>query len=326
VSKGKLYTGILALLLTHSLMPFGWPSTWAAEEPFPSKPINIVVGMAPGGGSDTQAKIMGDRMGEILGQPVLRVHKPGGGGIFAASYVARSKADGYTLFTGTSSNLIVPTVLKKLDYTWEDFIPLGIYSKGVVHLYVRGDSPYKTLEDFIREGKKRPMKVSSYGKNSSADFVIEMFGRLAGIKLAHVPYKSCTEASTALLGGHVDGDFCTSAIGQVESGAVRILAIADNERAKFYPEVRTFKEIGYPVSLPLWYSICVPKNTPKKIVDILAHATQEAFKRFGKEITEDLRRMDAYAFFLDSPQSIETFRQDYELTSKIVKELGVSEK
>jgi len=90
--------------------------------------------------------------------------------------------------------------------------------------------------------------------------------------------------------------------------------------------VRTFKEIGYPVSLPLWYSICVPKNTPKKIVDILAHATQEAFKRFGKEITEDLRRMDAYAFFLDSPQSIETFRQDYELTSKIVKELGVSEK
>jgi tripartite-type tricarboxylate transporter receptor subunit TctC len=300
--------------------------TWAAEEAYPNKPVNLVISMAPGGVLDTHAKIIGERLGEILGQPLLRVHKPGGGGVLAASFVARAKPDGYTLFTGTSSNLVLPPILKKLDYELKDFVPLGIYCKGVVHLYVKAEAPWKTLQEFVEEGKKRQLKVSSYGKNSHAEFVIEVFSKQAGIKLAHVPYKSCAEAVTALLGGHVDADFCTSAIGQVAAGAVRILAVADYERSKLFPEVKTFKESGYPVALPLWYSLCAPQHTPKRIVDILANGMQEVFKRYGKEIQEELMRVDAIPTFFDSRKSIQEFNQDYELTLKIAKELGVIEK
>ncbi len=298
---------------------------WAAEEPFPDKPINIIVSMAPGGVMDTHAQILGERLGKVLGQPVLRLHKPGAGGVLAGSFTARAKADGYSLFTGTSSNLIMPTVLKKSDYTWEDFIPLGIYCKGIIHLYVRTDAPWKTLADFVADAKKRQIKAGSFGVKTTSDFVIEAFNRAAGIKLINVPYKSCSETVTALLGGHIDADFCSSSMGQMAAGAVRILAIADYERSKFLPEIKTFKDWGYPVVLPMWYSLCVQKDTPPKVLDILTRAMQEVYKNFGKEIQEELMKVDAYAHFLNSEQSIQAFRQDYEVTSKLAKELGLRE-
>ncbi len=324
----RLWAGGFFLVLFFSLMTMAlnFSLTWAAEEAYPNKPINLVISMTPGGVLDTHAKIIGERLGEVLGQPVLRVHKPGGGGVLAASFVARSKPDGYTLFTGTSSNMVLPPILKKLDYELKDFVPLGIYCKGVVHLYVRTEAPWKTLEEFVAEAKKRQLKVSSYGKNSHAEFVIEAFSKQAGIKLAHVPYKSCSEAVTALLGEHVDADFCTSAIGQIAAGAVRILAIADYERSKLFPEVKTFKEYGYTVALPMSYSLCVPRDTPKKIVDILANGMQEVFKRYGHNIEEELMRVDAIPAFYDSAKSIQEFNRDYEVTLKIAKELGVIEK
>ena len=300
--------------------------TWAAEEAFPDRPINLVVSMAPGGNLDTQGKIVGDRLGEILGQPVLRVHKPGGGGVLAASFVARAKPDGYTLFTGTSSNLVLPPILKKIDYTLKDFVPLGIYCKGIIYVFVKKDAPWKNIQELVAEAKKRPLKVSSYGKNSHAEAVIEAFSKQAGIKLAHVPYKNCSEAVTALLGGHVDADFCSGSVGQVAAGAVRILALADYDRIKIYPDVPTLKEAGYPVALPMLYSFVVPQKTPQKNVDILAKGMQEVFKRYGKEIEEELIRLDFIPTFYDSASSIRAFEQDYETTLKIAKELGMIEK
>jgi len=123
----------------------------------------------------------------------------------------------------------------------------------------------------------------------------------------------------------VDADFCTSSMGQMAAGAVRILAIADYERSKFFPEIRTFKEWGYAVSLPRWYSLCVQKDTPPRILDILTRAMQEVYKDYGKEIQNALMKVDAYAHFLNSEQSIQAFRQDYEVTSKLAKELGFRE-
>ena len=300
--------------------------TWAAEEAYPNRPINLVVSMAPGGNLDTQGKIIGDRLGEVLGQPILRVHKPGGGGVLAASFVARAKPDGYTLFTGTSSNLVLPPILKKLDYGLKDFIPLGIYCKGIIYVFVKKDAPWKTIQEFVEEAKKRPLKVSSYGKNSHAEAVIEAFGKQAGIKLAHVPYKNCSEAVTALLGGHVDADFCSGSVGQVAAGAVGILAVADYERLKIYPDVPTLKECGYPVALPMLYSLMAPQKTPQKIVDTLAKGMQEVFKRYGKEIEEELIRLDFMPTFYDSARSIREYEQDYEVTQRIAKELGMIEK
>jgi tripartite-type tricarboxylate transporter receptor subunit TctC len=321
--EGKFFSALFLSVLTMFLT---FSFAWAAEEVYPNKAINLVVSMAPGGVLDADARIVGERLGKVLGQPVLRVHKPGGGGVLAASFVARAKPDGYTLFTGTSSNLVLPPILKKLDYGLKDFVPLGIYGKRLVHLYVRTDAPWKTLQEFIEDAKKRQLKVSSYGKYSHAEFVIEEFSKQAGIKLAHVPYKSCGEAVTALLGGHVDADFCTSSIGQVAGGAVRILAVADSERSKLFPEVKTFKESGYPVVLPCWYCLVCPVNTPKKIVDILANGMQEVFKRYGNEVQEELIRVDGIPTFYDAARSIREFDEDYESTRKMAKELDMIEK
>ena len=317
--------------LTALLFIFCLSQAWAAEEPYPNRPINMVVNMAPGGVTDTHVKIVGDRLAEVLGQPILRLHKPGGGGTLAASFAAKAKPDGYTLLTATASAIILSAITKKVDFTWEDFTPIGIYGSGTVHLYVKADAKWKTLQEFVEEAKARPgqLKVSSYGKLTNADLVIEAFSRRAGIKLAHVPYKSCAEAVTSLLGGHVDADFCTSSMGQVDAGAVRILAIAAHERTRFLPGVKTFRELGYEIGWPLWYSFCTPSKTPKRIVDILSNGMQEVFKRYGKEIEQSLLRLETFPHFLDADKSMKEVRESYESTLKIAKELkwvGIGDK
>jgi len=317
---------MVKIMIIFSLLIFFSSFAWGGEAPYPSKAINIVIPMTPGGVTDTLARIIGDRLGEVLGQSIIRVHKPGGGGVLAGSFVAKAKPDGYTLFMGTSTNIVLAPVLKKANYTLQDFIPLGIFSRGAVYLYVKADSKWKTLQEFVEEAKREPLKVSSFGKQTHAEFVIETFSRRAGIKLAHVPFKSCSEAATALLGGHVEADFCTSAMGQVESGIFRQLAIADYGRSKLFPEVKTFMEQGYSVALPLWYSFCVPSKTPKEVVDILANAMQEVFKRYSKEIEIELKRMEYSPDFLGFQQSNQEFEKDFETTLKIAKELELVSK
>jgi tripartite-type tricarboxylate transporter receptor subunit TctC len=206
---------------TASLFIFYVSQAMAAEEVYPNRPINMVVNMAPVGVTDTHVKIVGDRLAEVLGQPILRLHKPGGGGTLAASFVAKAKPDGYTLLTATASAIILSTIVKKVDFTWEDFIPIGIYGAGTLHLFVKADAKWKTLQEFVEEAKARPgqLKVSSYGKLTNADLVIEAFSDrpIAG----HVPYKA-VPSGDRLLGGHADADFVPPAV----DGRCRILAIA----------------------------------------------------------------------------------------------------
>jgi len=319
---------MISLSLSFSLVPFCGSAAGSAEEAYPNKPVSIIIPYTPGGTLDTHAKLLGEKLAEVLGQPFLNVHKPGGGGTLGVSFTARAKPDGYTIVTGTTSALAFTPVVKKVDYSLEDFIPLGMYCKGAIHFFVRADSKYKTIQDFVAEGKKRPepLKVSSFGKLTPADFVLEMFSKQAGIKLAHVPYKSSTEAGTALLGGHVEGAFVTSSMGQMESGTFRLMAIADNERSRVFPDAKTFKELGYPIALPIWYSLCVQQKAPKKVVDILANGMQEVYKRYGKEIAEALIRIEFSPNFLDSQQSIQEYKKDYETILAMAKQLGIEAK
>lgn len=316
---------IFCTFVTLMMVTLSFSLTRAAEEPYPNRPINIIVPMAAGGLMDTHAKIIGDRLAEMLGQPIIRIQKPGGGGSLAASFSVRAKPDGYTLFLAASPHIVLAPLVKKVDYVLEDFIPLGIYNKGVVLFGVKSDSEWKTLKDFVEGAKARPgqLKAGSFGKLTHSDLVIRVFSKLAGIKVPQVPFKSCSETATALLGGHIDGDFCSSFMGQVDAGAIRILALSDHERLDILPDVKTFKELGYPVSLPMWYSLTVPRNTPKKVVDKLSNGMQEVFKRHGKEIKEQLKRLEGQATFFNLQQSVQEFRKDYEITSKIVKELGI---
>ena len=152
----RMGIGMLSVPLVLSFMTLYVSFGWAAEEPYPNRPVTIIVPFTAGGMLDLQSKVIGDKLSEILGQPFLRVHKPGGGGALGASFVARAKPDGYTLFPGTSSSLVLTPILKKLDYKLEDFIPLAIYSRVIVFLAVKSDAKWKTLADFVEEAKKIP--------------------------------------------------------------------------------------------------------------------------------------------------------------------------
>ena len=309
------------------LMALTIPAAFAADEPYPNRPINVIINMAPGSLMDNHARILGDRLAEVLGQPFLRIHKPGGGGSLAASFVAKAKPDGYTLLTGTSTITVLIPLVKKVDYTMEDLYPLGIYARAPHYFYVKADAKWKTLQEFVEDAKTRPgqLKVASYGKQTYGDFVIEDLNKKAGIKLVQLPTKGCSESIAALLGGHVDADICTSSIGQVEAGTVRLLALSDERRSELFPNVKTFKECGYPVSIPGFFSLCAPAKTPKPILDKLSNAMQEVFKRHGQQIREELARLENTAYFCDSAQSVQEYKRSYEEAYRLAKEIGYTQ-
>lgn len=316
--KGVCFFPIFFLMLLTISVAF------AADESYPNRPINVIINMAPGSLMDNHARILGERLSELLGQPLLRIHKPGGGGALAASFVAKAKPDGYTLLTGTSTIIVLLPIVKKVDYTMDDLYPLGIYARAPHYLYVKADAKWKNLQEFIEDAKTRPgqLKVSSYGKQTYGDFVIEDLNKKAGIKLVQLPTKGCAESVSMLIGGNVDADVCTSSIGQVEAGTVRILALSDEKRSELYPNVKTFEEWGYPVSLFGLFSLCAPAKTPQPILNKLSNAMQEVLKRHGQEIREELKRLDNTAFFCDSAQSVREFKKNYEEAYRLAKEIG----
>lgn len=294
-------------------------------EKYPNRPINMVVPYAPGGAADLGSKMVAEKIAEFLGQPFISVYKPGGGGSLGAAFVAKAKPDGYIVLVGSSTPLVLSPIVKKLDYKLDDFIPIGIYGKTPIWLAMKADAKWKTLKDFIEDAKKSPGKltVGSYGKLTAAHFVIETLSKQANIQLTHVPFKSTPEALTAVLGGHADGAFVTGAGGLLESGSVKILAVAAEQRLEGLPDVPTFKESGYPIVLSATYSLCFPKGTPKEIVDKGYIAQKKASERYSKEIMEGLKRVEIWAEFLTPEETIKQWEKEYELIFKIAEELGV---
>jgi tripartite-type tricarboxylate transporter receptor subunit TctC len=294
-------------------------------EKYPNRPINLIVPYAPGGASDLASKIVADKIAEFLGQPLVSQYKPGGGGSLGASFVAKAKADGYTILVGSSTPLVLSPIVKKMDFKLEDFIPLGIYGETPIWVPVKKDAPWKTLQDLIAEAKSSPGKitVSSYGKLTAADFVIEMLSKQAQVQLNHVPYKATPEAISAVLGGHAQAAFVTGAGGLLDSGSIRILAAAADRRLEGLPEVPTFKEAGYPISLAASYTLCLPKGTPQAILEELSLAQKRALEKYGDEIKRGMTKVEVWANFLSPQETMVRFRKEYEMLHGVAKELGV---
>ena len=312
------------VLISIALFLPGIPPADSAETGYPSRPINMIVPYSPGGAADLGSKVIADKIAPFLGQPLVSVYKPGGGGSLGAALVSKAKPDGYTLLVGSPSPLLLSPIVKKLDYQFEDFVYVGIYGKGPIWLAVKGDARWKDLREFIREAKEAPGKlnVGSYGQLTSSHFLIETFSKQAGIKLNHVPYKSSGDAVTALLGGHLDAGFIMGASGLFESGQIRILAAAVDEKLEGLPGVPIFKEFGLNVVSNQWTSLCAPKGTPKEIVDKLYNAQKTAFERYPKEIKDSLRKVEYWASFYGPQESIQKFREERDFLFRMAQELG----
>lgn len=250
-----------------------------AAEPFPAKPIRLVVPFGAGGITDNIARLVGQEWSGALGQTVLIENRPGAGGLIAAQAAAKAAPDGYTVFMGTVGTQIVNPLIYpagKLPYSPDSqFTPLGMVSKSPFMLAVAASVPARDLKEFLAYARSHPERLDygSAGSASAPHMSMELFKLLSGTKINHVPYKSGAEAVNAAIGGHVAAviDAVPVVMPQVKAGKLRALAIANGTRSSAAPTVPTSQEAGLPsFETSSWNALYVPAGTPPAVVDKLA--------------------------------------------------------
>jgi tripartite-type tricarboxylate transporter receptor subunit TctC len=250
-----------------------------AQAPYPARPISMVVGFAPGGGTDTASRIIAKKLGENLGQTVLVENKAGAGGNIATEFVVKSAPDGYTILLGSVGTLaITPHLLPKPPFdSLRDLAPITMAVVFPNVLVIHPSVPANTLAEFVKLAKAKPgvLNYGSSGVGNAGHLAGELFRIHAGIDIMHVPYKGGGPATTDLLGGQIAAIFATpaSVVGHIKTGRLRALATTGPQRSLAMPEVPTIAESGYPgYEAVNWYAYVAPVKTPK---DILVRLNQE---------------------------------------------------
>ena len=242
----------------------------AAEVEYPNRPIRIVVGFTPGGGNDIIARVVGQKLSESLGQPVIIENKPGAGAILATEHVARSAPDGYTLLVGASGAMVInPAVYEKLSYdTMRDFTPVSELGSFPLILIVNAASPFKSLADLVAYAKANPDKANYSSSSAAFQLATELFKQTTGVPMQMIPYKGANDSVTAVISGEVTATIADAGpvTGQVTGGQARALGVAAPKRMDSLPDVPTMKEAGADVEAVLWSGIFVPAATPPEIV------------------------------------------------------------
>jgi tripartite-type tricarboxylate transporter receptor subunit TctC len=256
---------------------------YAAEDvKYPTRAIHIVVGFTPGGGNDIIARIVGQKLSESLGQPVIIDNKPGAGAILATEYVARAEPDGYTLLVGASGAMVVnPAVYEKLNYdTLRDFVPVSELGSFPLILIVNTASPFKSVSDLVAYSKANPDKANYSSSSAAFQLATELFKQKTGAKMQMIPYKGANDSVTAVIAGEVTATIADAGpvSGQVNGGQARALAVAAPRRVDDLPDVPTMKETGTDVEAALWSGVFLPKATPPAIVKKL----QDEFIRIAR--------------------------------------------
>ena len=274
------WTGLLAASLLLAMSG----NAARAQGDFPTKPIRLVVGFTPGSVADITARVLGNRMGQILGQQIVVENKTGAGSNLAAEFVARAPKDGYTLFLPGSANIANATINPNLPFDIvKDFAPIGLVNAAAVILVVHPSLAVNNVQELIALAKSKPGELSyaSTGIGSAPHFSGELFMQRTGTKLVHVPYQGSPQAATDLLAGRVQVMFspATAVISLVQDGKLKVLASAGSKRASILPDVPTMIESGMPdFDTAIWFGLMAPAGTPREAVDKLARALREAVK------------------------------------------------
>ncbi len=319
MAKKSVFTLLWTILF--ALSAFTGPVSFA-EDKFPSEPITLIVGFAPGGTGDLPLRYLGETASKKLGQPVIVINKPGAGGAVALGEVKNAKPDGYTIaFLSTGG--VMGAHMRKLPYDpVKDFEPVIQHTASVYGLVVQADSPFKTLEDLIAYAKKNPNKVtySTAGASTPQHIVMLQLADAAGVKWTHIPMGGGVKAATQLLGGHV-----TACAGSpewkpfVDEGRLRLIAMFGDERLEDYPDVPTLKELGYDIVAPSLYSVVGPKGIPEDRVLILHDALHEGMKTQGYK--DLLKKFNLVVIHRD-PKELGAYIQDlYDTSGKAISKI-----
>jgi tripartite-type tricarboxylate transporter receptor subunit TctC len=265
-------TTVLALILA-ALGPLS--ATAFAQDKWPSKPITYIVPFPAGGTTDTLARLIGQKLGTVLGTTVVVDNKGGAGGSLGSEIAARAAPDGYTLLGGTiSSHAINVSLYPKIGYDpVKSFTPITLIGTNPTVLVVNQASPYKTLQDVTAAAKAgKPLTSASAGSGTSQHLSLELLKSRAGIDITHIPYKGSGPAIQDVIGGQVDMMFDTTVVAgpHIESGKLRALAVTSAKRLPGMPNVPTVAESGVPgYEVISWQAIFAPAGTPKPIVERL---------------------------------------------------------
>src|ERR1700680_2161126 len=242
----KIFLHIAALAIAATAF-----SGIAAAQDYPSRPVRLIVAFAPGGATDFTARLIADKMKDLLGEAVAVENQPGANGAIGAEYVAKSEADGYTLFfTTVGAVAINPAFRSDLPYDpLKDFAPVGQAAVNSTILVVNADMPVNSARDLVELAKRKPnsITIGITGRGAISDLGRQLFEDAACIKLQGVPYRGAAPALTDMLAGHLDGLFgdVPTIMAQVQAGKLKALAATSSERSDIFPDVPTFVEQGF---------------------------------------------------------------------------------
>jgi len=271
---------LAALLVVAALIP----ATATQAQDWPTRPLTMVNPFAAGGPNDVMARLFAQRMGEILGQPVIVENIGGAGGMNGADRVAKAAPDGYTFLQGTvGTQAQNQTLFKKPAYdSTKDFAPVALAVEAPLVLIARKDLPVRDMKEFVAYAKAHgdKMQYASAGTGSAIHLGCALVNQVTGIDVVHVPYRGANPAMQDLISGRVDYlcDIITTAKPQIDAGTVKPIAILTKARSKALPDVPTAIEQGFDVEAYTWNAFFLPKGTPEAIVQKLNHATVEAMK------------------------------------------------
>jgi tripartite-type tricarboxylate transporter receptor subunit TctC len=265
----------------------------AMAEGYPDKPIRLIVPYAPGGSSDILARLLGQRLGETMGQPFVVDNRAGAGSMIGTALTAKAPADGYTLILSDMPHTINPAVYSKVPYDpVGDFTPVTLVARAPTWLFLNPSVPAKTVSEFVTLAKSQPGKlaIGSAGNGSGTHLVAELLQRGAGIQLTHVPFKGAGPSIAAVVAGEIQASFTSmpAALPFVQSGRLRPVGVSSAKRNPAQPDVPTFQESGIPgLTLFHWFGVLAPAGLPKPVLAKLNQqiaaavnlpATQERYK------------------------------------------------
>jgi tripartite-type tricarboxylate transporter receptor subunit TctC len=300
----------------------------ASAGDYPDHPIRLLVPGAAGGGMDVMARLVANNIGETLNQAIVVENKPGAAGNIAVNQLAKSPPDGYTIVLGQTSQLAInPSLYRNLPYDpLKDFVPVVLLADAPNVVLVPAASPYKSLADIVAAAKDSPdgMEFTTPGDGTVSHLAAELFARSAGIKLRHIPARGATAALTDVTAGRIPLMLSSipTALGLIQSGGLRAIAVSALARSPVLPDVPTVAEQGYPgFDAGTWYGLLVPAGTPPEVVARLNAAGNAALK--SPAILERVQQEGGVVLGGTSAAFTEKLQRDNTKWSKVIQEAGL---
>jgi tripartite-type tricarboxylate transporter receptor subunit TctC len=299
-----------------------------AAQDFPNRTIRLIVPFAPGGGTDSTARIAAEVLTQRMNNPVVAENKPGGGTGVAADYVAKSKNDGYTLFWATTDTFsVLPAVKKDLPFrVQDDFEYVAITSRFSGIIAVNSELPFKTVQEVVAYGKANPGKLrySSAGVGGASHLSMALFAKASGIDLVHVPYQGSAPAMTSAIGGHVDLTVAapSSIKPHTDSGKLRAIVSADSKRHFQFPDTPTLRESGIPVDIVLYNGVLAPIGTPAPVIDRMRKELKALVD--DPKVVERWRAIGYEASYVEGKEFKDAMAKDLATYTDVAKSFGIS--